>query len=153
MCNPLLEVIKTPVLTTSSRNSGMAYTAAFITAKMTDLALVTFYYLALGILFSIVLQMVTKFHDAYTPGPKSTPRLFLEVVANIFFVAATFWVIRNVVERIPFPLDGFGGYKHSKLSTTTTSAIAALTLILFQTTLHDKVVDLNNRLFQKTKNL
>lgn len=129
----------------------MAYTAAFVTAKLSDLALVTFYYLFLALVFSILLQMITKFYEAYTPGPKSTPRLFLEIVANIFFVAATFWVIRNVVERIPFPLNGMGGYKHEKLSTTTTSAIAALTLILFQTTLQDKIADLNNRLFQKSK--
>jgi hypothetical protein len=131
----------------------MAYTAAFITAKMLDLALVTFYYFFLALVFSILLQMITKFYEAYTPGQKSTPRLFLEIIANIFFVAATFWIIRNAVERIPYPLDGVGGYQHKKLSTTTTSAIAALTLILFQTTLHDKIADLNNRLFQKTKDL
>jgi TRAP-type C4-dicarboxylate transport system permease small subunit len=131
----------------------MSYTPAFVTAKLVDLALVTLYYLFFGVLFSVVLQMMTRFYDAYTPGAKSTPRLFLEIVANIFFVTATFWVIRNLVERIPFPLDGMGGYRHKYLSSTTLYSITALTLILFQTSLQEKIGVLNNRLFQKTKAL
>ena len=131
------------------------YTPSFITAKVTDLALVTFYYFSFALVFSIVLQLITRFYEKYTstPGEKTTTRLFFEIIANIFFIAIAFWIIRNLVERIPFPLDGVGGYEHSRLSTTTTSAIAALTLIMFQTTLTDKIKVLNERMFKKSQKL
>lgn len=128
------------------------YTTKFITAKILDLGAVTLYYFLFALIFSIVLNQLTILYESYTDGKyKSISRLMFEIVANIFFVAVAFWIIRNVVERIPYPLDGYGGYQHRLLSTTSTSAIAALTLILFQTSLSDKIRELNVRIFTKTR--
>jgi hypothetical protein len=126
------------------------YSIPFLVAKSTDLALVTIYYFTLALASSIGLQMIIQHYDSTSKDSekKSTLRLFFEVVFSIFFVALTFWVIRNIVERIPFPLEGYGGYKHARLHTTATSGIAALTLILFQTSLTDKIRILNYRLWQ-----
>lgn len=125
------------------------YSVPFLVAKTTDLALVTVYYFTFALASSIGLQMILTRYDQTSKDQtkKSTTRLFIEVVFSIFFVALTFWVIRNIVERIPFPLEGYGGYKHARLQTTTTSAIAALTLVLFQTALTDKIRLLNARLW------
>lgn len=129
---------------------GSAYTSAFVTAKVTDLALVTFYYFSLALVFSVALNYITQVYETYLPSKeKTTRRLALEITANIFFVAVAFWVIRNVVERIPFPLEGMGGYRHARLSQSTTAAIATLTLVLFQTSLTDKIRELNARIFKK----
>ncbi len=126
------------------------YTSKFITAKVLDLGLVTLYYFLFALVFSILLSQLTILYESYTDQKqKSMTRLMFEIVANIFFVAVAFWIIRNVVERVPFPLDGYGGYQHRLLSTTSTSAIAALTLIIFQTKLSDKIRELNARIFAK----
>jgi len=126
----------------------------FILAKAGDLALVTFYYFVFALAASVLLNLLTRIYERYTTRgdtkQKSTIRLVFEIVANIFFIAVTFWGIRNAVEAIPYPLDGMGGYQHARLQQTTTSAIAALTLILFQTTLTDKIRELNARIFTKT---
>jgi hypothetical protein len=125
------------------------YSSEFIAAKVADLGLVTFYYFVFALVFAVLLNLLTRLYEKYSPADttKSTLRLSVEIILNIFFVAVAFWVIRNIVERIPFPLEGLGGYRHSRLSAEAVSGIAALTLILFQTALNDKIRELNNRLF------
>lgn len=126
---------------------GDTYTSAFVVAKITDLGLVAFYYFLLALVFSVALNYLTQVYETYLPSKeKSTHRLALEIIANVFFVAVAFWIIRNTVERIPFPLEGMGGYRHARLSQTTTAAIATLTLVLFQTSLTDKIRELNSRI-------
>ncbi len=134
----------------------MAYSREFVFAKVTDIGLVSFYYMSFTITASILLQLLTRVYDKYTAPKegeeaKSTLRLFLEIVANIFFIAVAFWVARNVIERVPFPLDGLGGYRHARLSTETISQIGTLALILFQTSLMEKIKVFNDRLFAKAQ--
>lgn len=131
---------------------GSGYSTNFLIAKTLDLGLISFYYFALAIVFSILLNLLTRIYERLTnaDAEKSTARLGFEIVGNIFFIVVTFWVIRNAVEYIPFPLDGLGGYKHSRLSQTTTSAIAGVTLLIFQTALADKIREFNSRVFEKT---
>jgi hypothetical protein len=134
----------------------MAYSREFIFAKVADIGLVTFYYLSFTITASILLQLVTRVYDKYTAAKdgekaKSTVRLFFEIVANIFFIAVTLWVIRNVIERVPFPFEGLGGYQHSRLSNETMAQIGTLALILFQTSLMEKIKVFNDRLFAKAQ--
>ena len=126
---------------------------AFAFAKTADIALVSLYYLVFGITASIALQLASKFYDENTPeeNEKSIHRVLLEVAATIFFIAAAFWIIRNIVELIPSPVDGIGGYDHHRLSHETTGQIAALTMLIFQSTLMQKVGLLNDRIFKKSE--
>jgi hypothetical protein len=126
----------------------------FFVAKTVDLGMTVVLYFVLAIVASIVLNFLTKVYESYTTpaDPKYEKplwRLILEVAANIFFIAMTFWIIRNAVERIPFPLEGYGGYRHSRLSIANTVLIMNMTVIVFQTSLMDKIRILNNRLFSK----
>lgn len=126
------------------------YSSAYVTAKVLDIGFVTVCYFLFAVLFSIILQIITEYYDRLVPSPKKTiGQLLFEVVLNIFFVAVAFWVIRNIVERIPSPVEGVGGYNHARFfaKDTNTQIIATLTLILFQTSLMDKIKILNSKLF------
>jgi hypothetical protein len=128
------------------------YTTPFVVAKVTDIALVTTYYFFFALLFSIALQWLLRLYDELSAvKEKSTWRLMFEVSASIFFIAVAFWIIKNTVERIPFPLEGYGGYTHARLSESALFVIASLTMILFQTSLMDKIRLLNERIFKKTQ--
>ncbi len=126
------------------------YSYPFVVAKILDMGLVTAYYFLFAVLFSLLLQILTQYFDAFVPSiKKSIGRLLFEVIMNIFFIAVAFWVIRNIVEQIPSPFEGWGGYTHSRLfmKDTNTHIIATLTLILFQTSLMEKIKVLNHKLF------
>ncbi len=130
------------------------YSSAYITAKILDIGLVTGYYFLFAVLFSILLQILTEYFDhIVSSSQKSVGRLLFEVVMNIFFIAVAFWIIRNIVERIPSPFEGIGGYNHTRFfaKDTNTQIIATLTLILFQTSLMDKIKVLNKKLFAMSK--
>lgn len=125
------------------------FSGAFITAKIADLGLISFYYLIFALAFAIILEYLTEWYESTFPSKeKTTWRLVFEIGANIFFVAVAFWVIRNIVEIIPFPFEGYGGYKHALLKDTNTSIIATLALILFQTSLTKKIMIVNERISQ-----
>jgi hypothetical protein len=70
-----------------------------------------------------------------------------EIVFNIFFIVLLFWGIRNGVQMIPFPLEGYGGYQHARLSLPTILLLSSVTLFFFQTALMDKMREFNTRLF------
>jgi hypothetical protein len=136
----------------------MAYTSKFILAKTTDLALSSIYYFFFALVASIVLNFLTQFYESYSSkgaassaNEKSILRLMFEIVANIFFILFVFWIIRNVTERIPFPLEGYGGYSHARLSTPTIILLSSVTLLFFQTALMDKVRELNMRIFASSQ--
>jgi hypothetical protein len=123
---------------------------AFGLAKAADILLVSFYYIVFGLVASIILQILTRLYEEKTSSadPKPIVRVVFEIGTTIAFVVVAFWIIRNVVEAIPSPVEGVGGYIHARLSTQTTSQIAALTLLIFQSTLLHKVSDLNDRIFK-----
>lgn len=127
----------------------MAYKREFLVAKTTDIALSSLYYFLFALTASMTLNFLTEFYDSYTVknNKKSLTRLSFEVFFNIFFIVFMFWVIRNVVEVIPFPLEGYGGYAHAKLSLPTILILTSVTMVFFQTTLMDKVRQLNERMF------
>lgn len=127
----------------------MAYKREFLVAKTTDIALSSLYYFLFALTASMALNFLTEFYDSYTVknNKKSLTRLSFEVFFNIFFIVFMFWVIRNVVEVIPFPLEGYGGYAHAKLSLPTILILTSVTMVFFQTTLMDKVRQLNERMF------
>jgi hypothetical protein len=131
------------------------YTRQFLVAKTTDIALTSVYFFVFALLASVALNFISEFYESYTrkdkDQPKSLSRLSFEVAANMFFIVFVFWVIRNVVERIPFPLEGYGGYAHAKLSLPTIILLSSITMLFFQTALMDKVRDLNARLFAALK--
>ena len=123
----------------------------FITAKTLDMFLSSFYFFAFGVIGSIALNMMTEFYERYSmldrTKEKSLTRLMFEIVFNIFFVVLLLWVIRNVVPIIPFPLEGYGGYQHERLSLPTILMLSSVTLFFFQTSLMDKMREFNTRLF------
>ena len=123
----------------------------FITAKTLDMFLSSFYFFAFGVIGSIALNMMTEFYERYSmldrTKEKSLTRLIFEIVFNIFFVVLLLWVIRNVVPIIPFPLEGYGGYQHERLSLPTILMLSSVTLFFFQTSLMDKMREFNTRLF------
>ncbi len=137
----------------NGRNAG--YTQQFLVAKTVDIALSSTYYFFLALGASLGLNFLSQFYEAYTmkdtSAEKSMGRLMFEVVANMFFIVFAFWIIRNVVERIPFPLEGYGGYTHAKMSLPTTLLLSSITMLFFQTALMDKVRELTDRIFAATK--
>ena len=55
------------------------------------------------------------------------------------------YILRNIVERIPFPLDGLFGYDHSRVIEIKGGILIAFAVITFQHNFKNKVTFLINR--------
>jgi uncharacterized membrane protein len=66
-------------------------------------------------------------------------KLFVEIILHVFAIGVVAYILRNVVELIPFPLEGVAGFRHSLLKELEGGHVMTIVLILFQKNLEEKV--------------
>jgi hypothetical protein len=122
------------------------FTATFLAVKLLDIGLVTMYFFVLGMISA-------KLFDSFIiwlngEDYENTPlwRLSLEIIAQLIFVGILAYVLRNIVEMIPFPLNGVAGFQHSRLKELDGGEVLAIALIVFQINIYDKIVVFVNRI-------
>ena len=69
-----------------------------------------------------------------------TFELMKEIGFQIILVGIISYIVRNFVEYIPFPLDGFFGFQHVRLKELTDISYFAIFLMMFQYDLQDKLL-------------
>ena len=91
------------------------YTLPFLVAKLTDIGLMTVYTFVAAVSLSWV---VGRWYGPFDPKDheqRSTLSLAFEIVTHLFLIGILAYLFRNVVERIPYPLEGVGGFQHHRL--------------------------------------
>lgn len=81
--------------------------------KMFDIGMLTIYYFTLGYIFSWLINKLYFNFDANTAPMKFL--LFLEICGQLFIIGVLVYVLRNLIELMPFPLEGIYGYQHSRV--------------------------------------
>ncbi len=118
----------------------MAYTAAFLLTKIGAIGYVTTLYFVFGILLAMAFDYIYGKFDKkeYEDGEKSIFRLGAEIVGHMFVVSVLLYILRNIVTRIPYPLEGVGGYEHLRLKELQGPAILSVITVMFQKNFTDK---------------
>ena len=118
--------------------------------KIVDIVYVTTIYVTLTIMFSVYLdKMIGKFNKEDN-DKKSTVRIILEIYCNFAIIAIFGYLIRNIVELIPFPLDGVRGFEHKRVKELGGGLIAGFAIFFYQTNLRSKIDYLfDERIFKK----
>lgn len=107
--------------------------------KMVDIAYLTIIYLSLSIFISIIIDTIIGDFDKRKADKKSTTRLILEIFLNVSIIGICAYIIRNVIELIPFPLDGVYGFEHKKVKELGGGTIFAFAIFLYQHNLRAKI--------------
>lgn len=105
-----------------------------------------------GIIFFTISYIMSRLIDNWM-GPfnvldnigKSKLRMEFEVAIHIISLYVITYIARNIVEIIPFPLDGAFGYEHARLKELSSGAIFFFVLVSFQTHLYDKILYLSKK--------
>jgi hypothetical protein len=118
---------------------GVPFTPAFLGVKLLDIGYVTFLFFMFGLVFAKGFDLLYgKFNkDKYKKEAKW--KLFLEILLHVFAIGVVAYILRNVVELIPFPFDGVAGFRHSMLKELEGGHVMTIVLILFQKNLEEKV--------------
>ena len=119
--------------------SDPPFTPLFLAVKLTDIGLVTMYYFVAGIVAAKLFDIVYGEFNETDYDKKSNIVIFGEIVLHLFFIGVVAYVLRNIVSEIPFPLEGLGGFKHSRLKEREGGYALSIVLVLFQKNLTAKV--------------
>ena len=83
--------------------------------KLIDICYIFTIYFIISIGLSV---LVDNYLGKFDPEKyRNTPhwKIILETLAGLWLFGISFYIIRNVVELIPFPLDGYGGFNHRRM--------------------------------------
>uniref|UniRef100_A0A6C0HWZ8 Uncharacterized protein n=1 Tax=viral metagenome TaxID=1070528 RepID=A0A6C0HWZ8_9ZZZZ len=65
---------------------------------------------------------------------------------NLALILISIYIMRNITQRIPFPLDGTAGYQHSRLREINGVFIANFVLLYYQTSFIDRLKIMFNKI-------
>lgn len=127
--------------------SDPPFTPLFLSVKLIDIGLVTVYYFVIGVVFAKVFDSFYGKFDKDNYENVSNFRLLTEILFHLFGLGIVAYILRNIVQMIPFPLEGLGGFRHERLKELEGGHIMAIVLILFQNNLMDKIKFFAKRVF------
>jgi hypothetical protein len=119
--------------------------AAFLIAKLLDIGLVTVYYFFIGFVLSALIDDALGEFNTDNYKNTSTLWIVLEIIVHLFSLGILSYVMRNLIERIPYPLEGYGGFHHIRLKEIQGGIVLSFVLLFFQKNLNDKILYLKKR--------
>jgi len=108
------------------------YTLAFLTAKLLDIGLVTVYYFLAAFTLSWLVDHWMGPFDEEKARKRPMVYIILEVVFQFFLLGVLTYIMRNLVERIPFPLEGLGYFHHHRLKELHDAGVFVVVFLFYQ---------------------
>jgi hypothetical protein len=100
--------------------------------KILDIGFITAIYLTLGIVLAKLCDRVLGELDEEKENQKPLWQVFIELFFYLWFIGIVVYVVRNVVQMIPFPFHGVYGYDHFRVKELINAVIFFVTFLHFQ---------------------
>jgi hypothetical protein len=113
--------------------------------KIIDIAYVASIYLTLGAVLSISIDRQLGKFDPKEADDKSTAQLYGEILLHFACIGILMYIVRNIVEWIPFPFNGVYGYDHMRLNELRNAGLFGVIFFLFQNNMREKLIYLSKR--------
>jgi len=78
-------------------------------------------------------------------------QLFTNIIIILFINIVTAYILRNILQKIPFPLENKYGFKHMKVSEVKSGSIIMIILFIFSNELRIYIQELQRRFTKKSK--
>lgn len=82
---------------------------------------------------------------------KTISELMFEIVIQVMLIGILAYISRNIVELIPYPLNGILGYDHQKVKELKSGALFTVFAIMFSHNFQDKVQKVRNMMIANKK--
>ena len=123
--------------------------------KIIDIGYITVLYFIFAIFLAQSLDhiFIRLFGDDYES--KGKYKVFLEFLCQIILTGIVAYIGRNVIQLIPFPLDGLYGFIHMRVKEVSSGSLLTSITSMFQLSLQEKISYLrkmqNNEYEEKEK--
>jgi hypothetical protein len=114
--------------------------------KVIDIGFITALYLTFGIVLAKLCDKVLGELDEEKENQKPLWQLLIELFLYLWFVGIVVYVVRNVVQMIPFPFHGVYGYDHFRVKELINAVIFFVMFLHFQEYYQKKIRHLFTRL-------
>jgi hypothetical protein len=124
----------------------MAYKPGILGLKLLDMLLLSVYYFVIGFFIASAIDWFIGKFDSSNEDSKSTLQLFAEAIFYTFCLVFVYYIVRNVVERIPFPFEGLYGFRHELVKEKSGDVVFVFVLFFYQQYYVNKLKYLHTRL-------
>lgn len=107
--------------------------------KLIDIGYITAIYFVVGILLGALMDKLFGTLDPQIESAKSFLQVSIECVGLMWLYGVIIYIVRNLVEQIPFPLDGVSGFKHDKVKELKNASVFVFVFLYFQQLFKDKM--------------
>lgn len=117
--------------------------------KIIDIGYITVIYIAFSFLFALLTDKIMRKFNEKKETLKPTWQVTIEVIISVWLYGVLIYIVRNLVEQIPFPLDGYQGFEHHKVKELGTAMVFTFTYLLFSDYLKSKLSYYYNSVLSK----
>ena len=107
--------------------------------KIIDIGYISVLYIAFSVMCATVLDKIMGDFDEQYESTKPLWQLTAEFFLIIWFYGVLIYVVRNLVELIPFPLDKYHGFEHKRVKELSSAMVFTFTFVLFSSYLKKKL--------------
>ena len=118
--------------------------------KIIDIAYITCLYVIPTLYVAKILDFyVYPYLTPYKNIPekdKTHIQLIAELLIYLSINGILAYILRNILQAIPFPFEGVYGFQHLRVKEVSSGQLIALVLIWFSNTIRDKMLLLHNKM-------
>jgi hypothetical protein len=107
--------------------------------KLFDITYIFSFYVLGAFIHGILLSSLFKEYNKEEYEKKTSIKIFIEICLIFACIGILIYFTKNLFEILPFPFDGYKGYKHSKLKEINTAIPLTYTVLFFQRGLRKKM--------------
>jgi hypothetical protein len=121
--------------------------------KLIDIGYISTIYIFFAIIISRIADKIMGEFDEKKESEKPFFRIMIEFIIIVWLYGVIVYIVRNLAELIPFPLNGISGFHHFRMKELGSASIFTLTFVLFCNFLKNKLLYFNNAIKQKIDNI
>jgi hypothetical protein len=130
-----------------AENNTIVHEIIIRSIKIIDIGYITILYFTLAISISIIIEKILGKFTTTNAKEKTTLRLIAELSLHLWIITVLAYFARNIVELIPFSLDGIYGFDHQRVKELHDAGITFIFVIMFyQTNITEKLNYIHDRL-------
>jgi hypothetical protein len=118
-----------------------------ISIKIIDIAYISCLYFFAGYYCAQILdKLIIKIFGKFDINKKySKNKILFEIFFNVALSSIVSYICRNILQLIPFPLNGLYGFDHMKIKEVSNGVMISAFMIIFQNELQLKLSYLKNQ--------
>ena len=117
--------------------------------KLLDIGFIFIIYFALGFILVILTDRILGKFDPVANQMTSSTVLIVQLILQFWFYGMLCYVLRNLVELMPFPLDGYkvgsSTFEHKKVKEITSAWVFGFVYLAYSNNMKDRLTFLYNR--------